>query len=309
MILSLGTGFALISALAWSGFDASRKILANHVHPMPLMVAIMAGQAPLFALWGWVDQAPSPLVLWGSEGVESLLPYLRPGLVSLFANALGGVLFLFAVRLGEFSRVIPMLSLTPAFSALFGWWGLHETLSLGAWGGLLAVVLGAGFTSGFWESPRARDSERANTDSRRGAALMVGVALCWSLSSASDKLAAAVVGAPAHGWIQCIAMSAFLVALLSVHRMGSQGLSELKQLVRVPWAFIATLVFAAAAMAFQLLALSELYVGVFEALKRFLGLGFSLMIGVYYFKEPLVPTKWVGLGFMSVGAALLLALR
>ena len=135
MIPGLAAGsllLVLVSALSWAGFDLLRKLLAREMGPLPLMALLCLASAPPFAIWAAIE---------GGFGVEP--GYWAPALVSVALNVAANLLFLEALRTGELSIAVPLLSLTPAFTALVAIPLLGERPSATDAGGIALVVLGA----------------------------------------------------------------------------------------------------------------------------------------------------------------------
>src|SRR5437588_12977433 len=108
MSIPLGAlALILASSLAWGGFDALRKLLVDRIRPLALLCLLTLASVPLFGLWVAVD------------GVPRVQPgYLAPALASIALNVGANLAYIAALRTGALSVTIPLLSLTPAFTAL-----------------------------------------------------------------------------------------------------------------------------------------------------------------------------------------------
>ena len=72
-----------VVALAFSALDVLRKLLAEDVGPLPLLVLLTLGAMPLFLLWA------------GSEGVWQVAPaYVVPAVLSILLNIVANLAFL-----------------------------------------------------------------------------------------------------------------------------------------------------------------------------------------------------------------------
>src|SRR5262245_39658689 len=97
----------VVSALAFAGLDLVRKLLAGRIESLALVLFMSLGAVPFLA------------VLLISNGIDAPSPgYILPGLGALSMNFLGNLAFLKSLKLSPLSRTVPLLSLTPVFTAL-----------------------------------------------------------------------------------------------------------------------------------------------------------------------------------------------
>ena len=92
-------------ALAFSGADIFRKMLASWMRPVPLLFGLAAGMAPFFVVWHLQQKGAPPTAA-----------YWVPGLASTVINVAANLAFIEAVRRSPLSVTIPLLSLTPVFT-------------------------------------------------------------------------------------------------------------------------------------------------------------------------------------------------
>jgi len=281
----------LVSSVAWSGLDLTRKLLAARMRPLPLLFLLAALPTPVYLAWMWADGAPSvPPGYW------------LPGLASVALNVAANLAFLRSVALSPLSATIPLLALTPVFAALLAVPLLGEQPSPRQWAGVLAVVAGAlllnarrgeaGSLGGLWGAFRREP----------GAPLMAAVALLWSAATALDKLAMLAAGAPFHATVLNAGVAAATLGLLAAGRR----LGELRGWTRSLGGFAAALVFSVVGLAGQLLALRVLEVGVVETVKRSLGFILAVVLGRLAFGEPVTRHKLLAVAAMAAGVALIL---
>jgi drug/metabolite transporter (DMT)-like permease len=317
----------LVASLSSSGFDLTRKLLARHLQPVPMVLLLALGSVPLFGL-AWVLQgaaAPAP-------------GYFMPALGSVVLNLVANVAFMQSVRLAPLSSTVPMLSLTPAFTALLGLPLLGERPSLQACAGILLTVAGAFWLTSRWAAaaPAAAEArpvapaepegsavtaateviaDGASTsadgppqetgDARsnvvQGAWLMVAAALLWSVTIPLDKLALRHATAPFHGVFLTGGVGLFAAAVL----LGQRRLRDLGE-VRRAWPLYAlALLSSTLALGFQLLALKVVMVSVMETLKRGLGNLTALALGRTVFGEPVSWRQLAAALLMAAGVALI----
>lgn len=278
------------AALFWSGLDWSRKALSSRLPAEPLLVGLTLAPLPLFLAWvgfdGW--RAPSA-------------SYWLPGLASVTLNWLANVAFLRALALSPLSVTIPLLSLTPAFTALLAIPLLGEHPSALQAAGILAVVAGA-FLINLRPGESVREAVKA-FGRERGALLMAAVALLWSLALPLDKLAVQRAPAAFHATLLNLGVALLVLAHLALRRR----LGELRELSRVGWPFVAALLCSFAGLALQLLAIQRVPVGVVETVKRGVGSGMALVVGRIAFSEALPPVRVAAAGVMAAGVACILA--
>jgi uncharacterized membrane protein len=213
MIPGLAAGsllLVLISSLSWAGFDLQRKLLAREIGPLPLMALMCIASAPPFAVWAAFS---------GGFSVEA--GYWVPALASVALNVAANLLYLEALRTGELSIAVPLLSLTPAFASLVAIPLLGERPTLSDGCGIALVVIGAfilqaptGEERWTWESIKAR----------RGLRLMAGTALLWSLTIPLDKLSVSRSHPPFHAMVLNLGVALAALVILTqrreLHRLG-----------------------------------------------------------------------------------------
>jgi len=276
-------------AMAWTAFDLGRKLLVEKVQPLPLIFALTLGQAPLFAALGVVRG-------WGEVGPG----YLLPALGSMLLNAVANVAFIYAFKLSPISVTVPLLSLTPVFTALFAVPLLGEVPTALQGAGILLVVAGAlllnrargdGLSPGaLWRAFRREP----------GALLMVVVAICWSITPAFDKLALAHASIAFHGTVLTTGVAALIVVLLAAQRR----VGALAELRRSPGLFLAALLASVAALGLQLMAIRLVWVSLVETVKRGLGNVAALLLGHWMFDETITRGRIWAVVLMGVGVGL-----
>jgi drug/metabolite transporter (DMT)-like permease len=287
---------ALAASVASSGFDLTRKLLGRHLPPLPMVVLLAAGSVPLFALGLWL-QGAAPLAAG----------YFAPALGSVLLNLGANLAFLQSVRLAPLSATVPLLSLTPAFTALLGVPLLGEIPRPQTCAGVVLVTAGA-----FWLSyhgpaaPGGAGDDRgdaagsegvpAHAATRQGVLLMAAAACLWSVTIPLDKLAVHLASPAFHGLFLTAGIGLGAVGALA----GQRRLGELAGIRPVWPLFGLTLLASTLALGCQLLALKVVLVSVMETLKRGIGNLAALALGRIVFAE--------AVGWRQLGAALLMAL-
>jgi len=287
----LSLALVLGCAIGFAGADLLRKALSHRIRPVPLLFVLAAGMIPAFIGW-WI---------WADAAVPSA-GYWLPGLGSVLLNVVANLIFLEAVRISPLSLTIPMLSLTPVFTSLLAIPLLGERPGRLEWLGIAAVVLGA-----FWLNvDRQRESSELpiwrRLGKERGSLLMVLVAALWSLALPLDKLAVASASVPAHGTILSAGVALVLVLVLLV-RPGESSFSEVRRWSGLVTALVTVSVLA---LGLQLVAITRVWVGLVETLKRAVGSLLALVSGWLFFGEQIDLQQVLAVLLMGAGVGLVL---
>ena len=281
----------LLSSLAWGGFDALRKLLVDRIAPIPLVCLLTLASVPLFGAWVAFD------------GMPAVRPgYALPALVSVALNVAANLAYIAALRTGALSVTIPLLSLTPAFTALMAIPLLGERPSAVQAVGILLVVLGAlslNLPADEVVSPGAvwRSWRRSP-----GALWMVAVACLWSLTVPLDKMSVERASGPFHGLV----LNAGVACATLIGLAAQARLRELGQVRKVLGPFLTALAVSAVALGLQLLAIQYIFVSLVETLKRGIGNVLAVILGRVLFAEPVTWRKIAAVALMAIGVALLL---
>nr|WP_228530797.1 MULTISPECIES: DMT family transporter [Myxococcaceae] len=285
----------LAASTAWGGFDATRKLLTRTpgTGALALAALLALGQLPFFLLW---------LALPGGARLPGLA-YAPEALGSIGFNLVGTLLFLQAVRTSPLSHTIPFLSFSPVFSVLLSALLLAELPGPLQLAGVGLIVLGA-FLLNLAPEDLALPSRLLRGLTReRGSLLMLATALLWALGAIFDKRALRHATAPVHAVVVALGFGLTLLGVLWVRG----ELSQLRPVRRSPGLLGVTLAFAAAAQGLQLLALPQVLVSLFEALKRCIGMALALVNGAWLFGEPVTARKLAATALMGAGVVLVLA--
>ncbi len=293
----------IAASVSSAGFDLFRKMLVKHLAPVPMVVLLGAASVPLFG---------AAVAFGGPVVVQTA--YWLPALGSVILNVVANLTFLEAVRISPLSVTVPLLSLTPVFTALFGFAVLGERPAPLALAGIALVVVGAfwlnlgmtagsGGTGGTGESAGGAPRSLARAFlSQPGAWLMAGTALLLSLTIPLDKLAVGRASPPFHGLVLTSGITLGALAVLAVQRRWR----ELAGL-RAGWLpFVLALLASTLALGFQLVALKLVLVSLIETLKRGIGNLLAVVLGRAAFGEAVTPAKLAAALLMAAGVALIL---
>lgn len=278
----IGTSLAVASALAFAGFDVTRKRVSPLVHPLALTVWLQIASAPFFGAW---------ILTAGAQWTE---PWLVPGLSAIALQAAANGLFLTALSIAPLSRTVPFLSLTPVLSAAAAWALLGETPSGTALIGMGLVTLGA------FGLALERTGEGFRVE--KGSLLTIGVAALWSAGGAVDKAALQHATPSAHAAL--VTMGVLLVFALERSVRGGPGALRLPRPAR--GRLLLAALFGSAALGLQLSAFEHALVSIVETVKRAVGGAASLVFGRLVFGETIGPRAVLSVLLMSAGTALVL---
>ena len=284
-MLSIHILYMAVSGLAFASLDLIRKLLAGRVDALALVFFMSLGAVPLIA------------ILIAFQGIGSVsVGYWLPGLGALALNLAGNFAFIHSVRLSPLSRTIPLLSLTPAFTALMAIPLLGEVPSRSQTAGILLVVAGATALNSNVRRPFAGLLQE------KGALVMVGVALMWSLSGPLDKLALTHASVLFHANVMTLGVAVGALVILWL-----QGrLDALRGARSHGWLLVGSMAAVTLALLFQLLAIKGVFVSLVEAFKRSLGSLMAVVLGRIVLGERMRPVQVVAVLVMMVGVGLIL---
>lgn len=287
---ALALVFTITSSLAWAGFDVVRKYFVRRAEPAALVVLINLSQLPGFAIWAAVEGN-----LHFDRG------YWRYGLGALVLNVLANLFFLWAVKLGALSATVPLLGLTPVFTALLGIVLLAEVPTTAQWFAIALVVVGAlGLNAS--RVDLTRPWRLLSTPVReRGGLYMTLVALLWSITPVFDKLALQHASLGVHASL----ISAGTSGLMFCWLVYGRRLATLRPALGAPRLLLASAALSLVAFGCQLVAIQLMFVSLFEGLKRGLGMSLSVLSGRAFFMEPVTVVRTVSVVLMTAGVALL----
>lgn len=274
---------AFVSSLAWSVFDLSRKKLVSHFSELGLLLFLSATQALFFYL----------IIFF--KGEELLIPqqYFGAFVGSIVCVFIGNITFLKAIKLSQFSSVIPLLSFIPVFSIILSGFILGEWLSLRQIIGGLVIVVSSFFV---------QSSEENQFHLEKGAWYMILSSACWSLAPIADKLVLTeiskfVYSFEQHLVITCVLLGYFLfISPKELLVKWTRG--------KVLFLFLAVLA-SMVAIFFQFWSIEVLFVGVFEAFKRAISLFLTLLFAKIFFQESISKKKIISIIIMIMGVFLI----
>ena len=288
MVLSIHLVYMALSGFAFASLDLIRKLLAGRIDALALVFYMSLGAVPFVA------------ALAAFQGIGTVSRgYVLPGLGALALNLLGNLGFIHSVRLSPLSRTIPLLSLTPAFTAIMAIPTLGEVPSRAQTAGIVLVVAGALSLNSDGHVLRPF----SGLFREKGALLMVGVALLWSLSGPLDKLALAHASVLFHAFVMTLGVAVGALVILWSQRR----LAALSGARGEAWLLAASMLAVTVALVFQLLAIKGVFVSLVEAFKRSLGSVMAVVLGRAMFGEAVRPFQIAAVLVMVAGVVLILS--
>jgi drug/metabolite transporter (DMT)-like permease len=277
----------IVSALAFSGLDFIRKLLAGRIDALALVLFMSLGAVPFLC---------GILAFHGLQAPKA--GYFLPALSALTLNFLASLAFVHSVKLSPLSRTIPLLSLTPVFTVLAAVPLLDELPSPGELAGIALVVAGAmALSSGGSLRGVTRGLLR-----EKGVVLMALVALMWAVTGPLDKLAIEHASVYFHATAMTLG-----VGLGALGTLAWQGrLSHLRSFRGEAKYLVATMVCITVALTFQLLAIRVVLVSLVEAFKRATGSIMAVVVGRTVFREKVGWREWLSVAVMVLGVFLIL---
>ena len=286
-------GYCLVSTVSWTLFDVARKKISAEFDTWTLVFLLHLVQLPFFISWALLQQQLS------IPGLDYLPHLLVLVVISLFSN----FFFLRAVAIGDLSATIPLLALSPVFSAISGAALLGEQLTVVQMTGIGMVVVGC-FLIHF--EPKRQQiysgTEKNRAELRKGSIYMVATAFLWATGTVIDKSAMQFVHPSVHASLELASIALILGAVLGVQKkLTGPWIPTATR----SWFGIGTLA-VCAAFGFQLMAIQLIPVALFEAGKRALGTLFSVLIGRFLLGESVSLTRWLCLPLLMGGVLVLM---
>lgn len=286
----IGTFYSILTGLSLAAFYMLNKKVAP------------AGKPLLVIMWVFAFHIPAT-VLWALQGAPlHVTPgYFFPGMMVLILSTTADILTIRGLSLSPFSLTMPILGLSPVFTALISIPLLHEWPSALQWGGILMAVAGILCLYAPPERPWAIFSFGPRFIRERGAPFIAAAALIWAASSSFDRLALRQADPQFHALFVLAGLVGALFAWLLM-RGDFQAQTISRSWMRL---LFLTGSVGAISYALQLLALQHTPAGPFEAIKRVMSQLLALLLGYLLFQEPVTRPKVIGIVILSIGVPLI----
>jgi drug/metabolite transporter (DMT)-like permease len=285
----IGLLLAAVCALAWSGVDALRKALGQRIGAVTAAGAIQFGAALPFLAMLPLQPPVQPL------GEEFWLALAG----SIVLNTVANIVYVRAIQISPLALTIPYLGFSPVFLLVGGALLFGERPTWISALGVLVVVVGAVLlnpgTGGHGFHP-------INAIRReRGSALMLLVALLWSLATLLDRVGLRHSGVTLYATLVNAGVGLPLVAFATLRRPHDMAAT------RNAWVLVtATIAVLSLAMATQMLSWKYLFVAYQDVMKRAGGIVFSPFIGWLFFSEKGLRKRLPAVLLMSAGVTVVL---
>jgi len=290
----LGLFLAILSGAGYAGFDFIRKHLANRMEIFNLLIWVFILQSLLFLSYNLVS--PSEFMGDGDGIWHWDYPPFLIGL-SLMA-AVANYLFVISMKKGELSTTLPLLAFIPVFTSLNGYFFLEQSLSPPDIAGIAFIVLGALLLQTGATTFVSRLKALFQTQS---SVYMLICALIFSSMPVLDVHALEYVAPGWHGLWLCSLATVFLWFI-----------AHFKKIPTIPptAAQAGWLAFGACSIAlglfFYFWAIQIIPIGLFETIKRVVGLIAAQVLGVLIFREKFTAMKGLASLIMAAGTMLIL---
>lgn len=223
--------------------------------------------------------------------------YIVPGFVTASANLLANVFFIISVRKAPLSHTIPMLSLTPVITAMIAFFTLHEIPSSKEKIAISLIVFGTFLLNGKQLIQLVKNKKLINKNETLGIILMICVALLWSLTGVFDKICLKHSSISAHMLTQGILILFGLTLWLFAQKKSLKIKTK-----DVPLKlYLATVIVSCFAIGLQFFSIQKIHLGIFESIKRSVGVAGSAVLGYIFFKENFTLSKILSLIVIIIG--------
>lgn len=286
----MGYIFAIIATLLESGKDMLSKIALND----DIDEYIMSWSLRFFAL---IFLLP---VLFFIEIPELNQKFWIALFGSGILNVVATILYMKAIKHGELSLIIPMISFTPLF--LLGTSPLMIGEFPSSWGliGVVLIVIGSYVLNIHEYDHSDYLAPLKSIFKNKGTILMLSVAFIWSFTSNFDKMG--VINSSPLFWTVMIHvfLTTTLLPIMIYKSPNCWNIIKNKTKEIAPLGIINAL-----KLSFQMIALELVIVPYVVSIKR-MSILFSVLIGYFFFKEKHIKKRIIGASIMLAGAVFII---
>jgi drug/metabolite transporter (DMT)-like permease len=282
---------ALLCALSLAVADAlTKKLLPAYRASELVVVRFGVTGALLLPLLVFHPPAAVPAAFWGWVGL------------ALPLEVLAMVLYMLAIRDSPLALTLPYLAFTPVFATLTALVVLGEQVSAQGFAGILLVVSGAyalNLRHANLLVPRSWLAPLFAIGRERGARLMLGAALIYSLTSVLGKGAMQYMAAASFGPLYFVLLGLFTLLLFSWREPAA-----VRVLWQPNWRHAVVAACMAAMVVTHFLALERVEVAYMISVKRS-SILFGIVLGALMFAETRLVQHLLAAGVMVAGVALI----
>ena len=281
-----------ICGLLWGVFDLIRKLALEFLSLITVVYVVCIAQLIIFLLC-----LPfSGLYVNNINYIPLLFIISALNLVSLFY-------FLKAIKIGEISMCIPLLSYSPLFSLIFAKLILNESLAINQYFGIAIIFLGSFIL--YSKSFLLKDLLFSPfvLIKNKGAQLIILVTIIWSIIPVLDKNSLFYTDLYLHGFLQSFLVLIFLILFFKIPRKKNIIMSNNKKHLFI---ILSLILISFLATYTQFIALNLSLVPILEVFKRALGVILSIFFGYIFFKEKFTKQKVFSVVILLLGLTLII---
>ena len=259
----------IVSSFFWGIFDLLRKLVLEYLSISQVICVIFISQLIFFFF-----------SLFFSNLLVSDPNYFLYLIIISVLSLLAIFCFLKAIKIGEISMSIPLLSYSPLLSLLFSNYFLGENLEAQQYFGVATIFFGSFIL--YSKSLKVQDLllSPVTLMKNKGAQLIICVTIIWSIIPVLDKKSLTYTDIYLHGFLQSL-LIVFLL-LIFIKTPITKKIIKLKKKKEI-FLFLLLIIFSFLTTLLQFLALKINLVPILEVFKRAIGILLALYFGYFFF--------------------------
>ncbi len=277
----------IVSSFFWGIFDLLRKLVLEYLSISQVICVIFISQLIFFFF-----------SLFFSNLLVSDPNYFLYLIIISVLSLLAIFCFLKAIKIGEISMSIPLLSYSPLLSLLFSNYFLGENLEAQQYFGVVTIFFGSFIL--YSKSLKVQDLllSPVTLMKNKGAQLIICVTIIWSIIPVLDKKSLTYTDIYLHGFLQSL-LIVFLL-LIFIKTPITKKIIKLKKKKEI-FLFLLLIIFSFLTTLLQFLALKINLVPILEVFKRAIGILLALYFGYFFFNEKINKQKIISIIVITLG--------
>ncbi len=277
----------IVSSFFWGIFDLLRKLVLEYLSISQVICVIFISQLIFF----FFSLFFSNLLISDPNYFLYLIIISVLSLLAIFC-------FLKAIKIGEISMSIPLLSYSPLLSLLFSNYFLGENLEAQQYFGVVTIFFGSFIL--YSKSLKVQDLllSPITLMKNKGAQLIICVTIIWSIIPVLDKKSLTYTDIYLHGFLQSL-LIVFLL-LIFIKTPITKKIIKLKKKKEI-FLFLLLIIFSFLTTLLQFLALKINLVPILEVFKRAIGILLALYFGYFFFNEKINKQKIISIIVITLG--------
>ena len=277
----------IVSSFFWGIFDLLRKLVLEYLSIAQVICVIFISQLIFFFF-----------SLFFSNLLVSDPNYFLYLIIISVLSLLAIFCFLKAIKIGEISMSIPLLSYSPLLSLLFSNYFLGENLEAQQYFGVATIFFGSFIL--YSKSLKVQDLllSPVTLMKNKGAQLIICVTIIWSIIPVLDKKSLTYTDIYLHGFLQSL-LIVFLL-LIFIKTPITKKIIKLKKKKEI-FLFLLLIIFSFLTTLLQFLALKINLVPILEVFKRAIGILLALYFGYFFFNEKINKQKIISIIVITLG--------